>query len=128
MDALKVEKSRLFYCSHSLFVSQSKLSLVEALLELGDSVEVMQNEASAADPLLGHYASLRSKIVPLDRNSERFALLSKYMHEVRKSSVFHFVFDVFCNSGTRWQQFRVWRESARHVKEDKKKGVEGGCV
>ncbi len=76
---------------------KSKIQLVEALMEIGDSVEIMQQETTH-DPLIGHYSSLRSDMAPLDRNSARFELLSKYMHEGHDASNFEFgvkVKDIF---------------------------------
>ena len=56
-----------------------KLELVEALVEIGDAVEIMQEET--VDPLISQYAGLRSTLEPLDRSSERFKMLVKYMEE-----------------------------------------------
>jgi poly [ADP-ribose] polymerase len=82
----------------SLDAVKVKLELVEALIDIGDAVEIIEQDTDAEDPMMEHYRGLRSQLQPLDRSSDRFKLLSKYMHEGHDSGSFNFgvkVVDIF---------------------------------
>lgn len=73
----------------SLEALKIKMNLVEALIEIDSAVEIIADENSK-DPILESYVGLRAIMTPLDHESDRFKLISDYVHKGHDGSGFNF--------------------------------------
>lgn len=79
----------------TLALLEKKIQLLDTLCDIEVAGQVMKGKLDEDDPVRQNYNKLRTKLVPLDKNSEMYKLLEQYAHNSHDRNWFsHMRFEV----------------------------------